>query len=277
MIIEFQERLAEEAVEGHYMMDAHEAALERADAEGIVKKAKEAIVAFKKLLDDVEKGWENIDNRVLGHIRFTPSLELSSGPNKYTRDYALVEIDRSKIDAASFTGNAVDLGTKIESPKFTCLIFPNPQNRHGFRYPPNRLFKIQGIIPNEEMCHPTVLDKNDNPCCIVMKRGNATGLTVGRANDFWSYVRNYYDNGDTQTSKEWAIFTYDSKSGPFSNKGDSGSGIVDSFGRLGGLLTGADGVTESSNITYATPVSFILDSLKANGYNVSVEATPAAY
>ncbi len=109
-----------------------------------------------------------------------------------------------------------------------------------------------------------------------MKRGNTTGLTVGRANDILSYVRNYYDNGDTQTSKEWAIFSYDNKSGPFSDKGDSGSGIVDCFGRLGGLLTGGDGVTESSDVTYATPISFILDSLKANGYKVTVEATLSA-
>ena len=59
-----------------------------------------------------------------------------------------------------------------------------------------------------------------------MKRGNTTGLTIGRANDISSYVRNYYDNGDTQTSKEWAIYPYDNQSSPFSDKGDSGSAIT---------------------------------------------------
>ena len=276
MIVDFQERRAKEAVEGHDGMDADEAALERTDAERLVKGAKDAIVAFKKLYDDVKKGWANIDNRILGYVRFSPSIKLGAGSNKYTRDYALVEIDSSKIDAASFTGNAIDLGTQIASDKFTRLMFPNPTNRHNFKYPTNRLFKVRGIVPDEEMRHPTILDQNGEPCLIVMKRGKTTGLTVGRANPISSYVRNYYGNGDTQTSKEWAIFPYDNKSGPFSAKGDSGSGIVDCFGRLGGLLTGGDGVSESSDVTYATPISFILDSLKANGYNVTVEATLGA-
>ncbi|KAL6301212.1 hypothetical protein BKA93DRAFT_828484 [Sparassis latifolia] len=258
MILEFQERRVKEAVEGHDGMDADDAARVRANAEGLVKEAKEAIVAFKKLCDDVEKDWANIDNRLLGYVRFSPPIELGAGQNKYTQDYALVEIDSSKIDAASFTGNAIDLGNQIGPAEFARLMFPNPENRHAFEYPTNGLFK------------------NDDPCLIVMQRGNTTGLTVGRANDILSYVRNYFDDGDTQTSKEWAIFSYDDKSGPFSDKGDSGSGIVDCLGRLGGLLTGGDGLTESSNVTCATPISFILDSLKANGYKVTVEATLSA-
>ena len=51
-------------------------------------------------------------------------------------------------------------------------------------------------------------------------------MTIDRADDISSYVRHYYDNGDTQTSKEWAIYPYDNKSGPFSNKDDSGSAIT---------------------------------------------------
>ena len=46
--------MPEEAVEGRDGMDVDEAALGRADAEGLVKDAKDAIVAFKKLYDDVE-------------------------------------------------------------------------------------------------------------------------------------------------------------------------------------------------------------------------------
>ena len=57
---------------------------------------------------------------------------------------------------------------------------------------------------------PTILDQNDDPCFIVMKRGNTTGLTIVRPTDISSYVLNYYDN----------------KSGRFSDKGDSGSAIT---------------------------------------------------
>ena len=42
-------------------------------------------------------------------------------------------------------------------------------------------------------------------------------------------VRNYYDNSDTQTWKEWVICPYDNKSGPLSDKGDSRPGICHEF------------------------------------------------
>ena len=155
-------------------------------------------------------------------------------------------------------------------------MFPNPENHHTFKYPKDRLFRVRGTVPDEEMRRPTILDQNSDPCLTVMKRGGTTGLTVGRANDVLSYVRNDCDNSDTQTSREWAIFAHDSNSGPFSAEGDSGAAIVDCFGRLGGLLTGGAGITGSPDVTYATPASFILDSLEANGYKVAVEAALGA-
>jgi hypothetical protein len=54
MVHEFQERPIKEAVEGHDGMDAEEAARERANGEGLVKEAKKAIVAFKKLHNEVD-------------------------------------------------------------------------------------------------------------------------------------------------------------------------------------------------------------------------------
>ena len=66
MVVELQERRAEEAVEGHDGMDADEAALERADAEGLMKGAKDAVVAFKKLYDDVEK--DSAENPTIGEM-----------------------------------------------------------------------------------------------------------------------------------------------------------------------------------------------------------------
>ncbi|RPA93384.1 hypothetical protein L873DRAFT_1815937 [Choiromyces venosus 120613-1] len=276
VIIEFQERRAKEAREGDNGMDGYVAVREHSDAKRLIKEAKDAIVAFEKLYDDVVKDWSKIENRVLGFVIFSPPIEISDGPNKYTQDYALVKVDSSKIDAASFTANAIDLGTQIALEEFTRLMYPHHTNSHTFKYPTDRLFKVKGMVPDKEMRHPTIMDENDEPCLLVMKRGNTTGLTLGRANDILSFVRNYFDNGETKTSKEWAIYPYDNKSGPFSAKGDSGSGIVDCLGRLGGLLTGGNGRTDSSDITYATPISFIIDSLKDNGYKVTTEATLTA-
>ncbi|RPA94248.1 hypothetical protein L873DRAFT_1702188, partial [Choiromyces venosus 120613-1] len=274
--IEFEERRAKEAAEGDNGMDIDEAMEEHADAERLITEAKDATVAFEKLYDDVVKGWSNIENRVLGFVVFSPPIEIRAGPNNYTQDYALIRIDSSKIDAANFTGNAIDLGTKIPSHKFRRLMFPQHTNSHTFKYPANRLFKVQGMVLDKEMRHPTIMDENGGPCLLVMKRGNTTGLTVGRANDILSFVRNYFDNGETKTSKEWAIYPYDNKSGPFAAKGDSGSAIVDCLGRLGGLITAGGGLTDPSDITYATPISFIIGSLKANGYKVTTEATLTA-
>jgi hypothetical protein len=62
------------------------------------------------------------------------------------------------------------------------------------------------------------------------------------------------------------ILPYDNKSGDFSAPGDSGSIIADGHGRIGGLLTGASGETESLDITYATPLFWLLPRIKENGF-----------
>ena len=89
---------------------------------------------FQETLRRCREGLGNIDHRVLGHVRFSPSIKPRAGSNKYTRDYALVEIDRSRMDTANFTGNVIDLSTQIASDEFTRLMFPNPKNSHTFDY-----------------------------------------------------------------------------------------------------------------------------------------------
>ncbi|RPB00457.1 hypothetical protein L873DRAFT_1827625 [Choiromyces venosus 120613-1] len=279
IIVEFHERRVKETVEDHDGRDVEDIVRKYAAVEKLVKEVEDAIVAFKKLYDDVEKDWGNIDNRILGYVRFSRSIEVGTCPNGYTQDYALIKIYSSKIDAASFTGNAINLGTQIAPDEFTCLMFPNSKNRNAFKYPTNCVFKVQGMVPDKEMRDPTIIDQNSEPCLLLMKRGNTTGLsglTLGRANDTLSFARNYFDNGETKTSKKWAIYPYDNKSGPFSAKGDCGSGIIDCLGRLGGLITAGGGLTDSSDTTYATPITLVIGSLEANGYNITSEATLTA-
>ncbi|TFY73127.1 hypothetical protein EWM64_g10885 [Hericium alpestre] len=54
------------------------------------------------------------------------------------------------------------------------------------------------------------------------------------------------------------------KSGAFSAKGDSGSVVVDGAGRIGGIPTGGGGTTDSSDVTYATPIGFVLKTIHGN-------------
>jgi len=57
-----------------------------------------------------------------------------------------------------------------------------------------------------------------------------------------------------------AIVPLNKESGPFSKKGDSGFVVVDGLGRIAGILTGGSGLTDSSDLTYVTPIEFIMEA-----------------
>jgi hypothetical protein len=229
-------------------------------------KARKAIEELDVLYRDILTHWTTPETRILGHIILSPPISVGVGSSgSYTEDWAVIEVDTSKVDTSNFGGNAIDLGTRIPFVKFIRMVCPNRQDTYPYNYPLDRLLRVKDIMPDEEMRHLTALDEDNDPCLMAIKRGNTTGLTVGRANNIFSYARIYYNDNKTETSKEWAILPLDSKSGPFSAKGDSGSVIVDRLGRIGGLLTGGAGATSSLDITYATPISFLLKRMQENG------------
>jgi hypothetical protein len=61
-------------------------------------------------------------------------------------------------------------------------------------------------------------------------------------------------------------YDIDIESGPFSAPGDSGSIVADGRGRVGGLITGGAGNTKFVDVTYATPLFWLLPRIKANGF-----------
>jgi hypothetical protein len=224
--------------------------------------AKQVLDDLNKLLHDVTTHWASPESRVIGHVVFSPSISFGFGNEQYTDDWALIEMDQSKLNK-NFLGNAIDLGTRISPGEFTAMMHPNIHDPPSFIYPADRLLKFTGTIPDEEMLRPAA----NEACIMVIKSGNATGLTIGRANDICSYARIYPHPG---VSREWAILPFDTKSGPFSDVGDSGSVVVDGQGRIGGLLTGGAGAAASLDITYATPVTFLLRRLKENGFSANL-------
>jgi hypothetical protein len=149
--------------------------------------------------------------------------------------------------------------------KFTRKCFPRDDANWSFKYPNNRLLPLMGIITDQQMRHPDMFDVNHEPCLLVVKSGNTTGTTIGRANGVFSIVREYYshDMNICQTSMEWGIFGYDNQSGAFSKPGDSGSIIADIKGRIGGMLTGGSGKMETLDMTYATPFWWLLKRIQA--------------
>ena len=69
------------------------------------------------------------------------------------------------------------------------------------------------MITDECMREPDMLHHDNEACLLVIKNGNATDVTIGRATGIFSFVRND-ETGDE--SMEWAIYNCDHKSGVFS-------------------------------------------------------------
>jgi hypothetical protein len=114
----------------------------------------------------------------IGHVIFSPPT------GQYTRDIAVITVDASKIDLASFGGNVVDLGFKYSPQKLSKMMNPDPKNANEFEYPGDRLLRLHGTIREED--NPDTYDDNGELGIMVMKLGRATDLTVGRANNMFS-------------------------------------------------------------------------------------------
>jgi hypothetical protein len=89
--------------------DAKEARKELKKTQVLLDEAKEAMEALESFHDQVKKQWSQPSQRVLGHIARSPPITLGAGTEGFTEDYAIVELDRSKIEKA-FEGNVIDLG-----------------------------------------------------------------------------------------------------------------------------------------------------------------------
>jgi len=141
----------------------------------------------------------------------------------------------------------------------------NPTSPTSFKFPVNRLLTLRDRSPR-----PPTLDADNGPCLILFRNGAKTSTTVGKASKVSSYTRNYFA-GQYQESREWpviptnkrsgTVIPIDKHSGAFSANGDSGSCVADAFQRIGDILTGGSGGTKSSDMTYFTPITFIVKVL----------------
>ncbi|KAI9566737.1 hypothetical protein HD554DRAFT_2025104, partial [Boletus coccyginus] len=166
-------------------------------------------------------------------------------------------------------GDDCNLGTKLSPGEFVVKCFPHEDPNWEFHYPFDRLLPLSGAITDELMRTPDMWDSDGDPQLLVVKSGSATNTTLGRANGVeFSVVREYFtDMSVHQTSMEWGIINYDSKSEVFSEPGDSGAIIADIRGRIGGMITGGCGKSESAfDMTYATPFWWLLQRIRANGF-----------
>lgn len=132
----------------------------------------------------------------------------------------------------------------------------------NFYYPDERLLELRGILSAKEIRTPNKKDFKGDPIRYVIKHGHTTLTTIGRLNGFESHVRHYFATGN-RDSVEVAIYPYDNDFSPFSSRGDSGSIIVDATGKFVALLTSGTGPTDSSDITYGSPMHWLWEIIKA--------------
>lgn len=90
--------------------------------------AKEQISFFENLAKSL-KHLQPLDNRVVGHAVLSPPIAVGK-PHNYMMDWCMYEIDTHKLEY--FSGNVVDLGTKISAERLVQVMNPNIQNSLKF-------------------------------------------------------------------------------------------------------------------------------------------------
>ncbi|KAH9035841.1 hypothetical protein EDB84DRAFT_1588082 [Lactarius hengduanensis] len=247
-----------EAVEGENTMVARA----RQVFEGKLTEAEMTITAVDEFHGDITNQWSTVSQRVLGYVVYAPPISVSTGPKKFTEDWALIDLYLDKIDWDGFKGNIIYLGNKISADDFVLKMHPHPEGRSSFKFPIGGLLQVKGVVKENEIRQPTQLDKNGEECLLVIKNGKSTGVTIGRGTGIESFIREYDEYGNESTSMEVAIYSYSHKDGAFSASGDSGSIVVDGLGRIVGLLTGGTGAIDSTDVTYLTPYFWLEERIK---------------
>ena len=142
-------------------------------------------------------------------------------------------------------------------------MYPQPVDEANYPYPQDGLLQACGVVQDDEMRNPQYVDVHGEKCLLVVKNGLTTGTTVGRTNGLESFTCIYEKNGINQTSIEFAVLPYDTRRGPFSERGDSGSIVLARDGRIVGILTGGAGPIDETDISYITPYWWVEKEIKA--------------
>ncbi|TCD60963.1 hypothetical protein EIP91_009244 [Steccherinum ochraceum] len=218
------------------------------------------------------RSWKNPKSRVIGHVVHAFPISGSNPPHGYTIDASIIHLDEKKF--TNFIGNVVDLGTTFGSGKFISLMNPRKDPNSDFVWPDDGLLRLDGVLTAAQMNTPNTLDANGEPVRYVIKHGCNTQTTIGQFNGFRSFRRLYGLIGQFD-SEEAAIIPYNSALSPFSKGGDSGSLIVASGGQFMGLLTGGTGPTDSTDVTYATPMHWLWnDVIRLQFPNATLDVGP---
>ena len=247
----------------------------RVKREKLAKEERDTDV-LEKFYHEVKNQWGDIARRNIGHVHWAPEISVDVEGRRYTLDIGTFEVDPTRFKD-HFKGNVVDLGalthlshthlvhqkqpyvgSKFTPRQLTDMFYPQSGGRTTFKFPTNGLLRIKGFVTPELLANPDLFDSNGEPCLVVMKEGNTSGLTVG----CYAGMEAYLCSELGVESVELAIYNYNKQSGPFSAKGDSGSLIFDGQGRMVGILRSGMSKGGSSHVTYATPAWWAMEQLR---------------
>ncbi|KAJ3797639.1 hypothetical protein GGU11DRAFT_824353 [Lentinula aff. detonsa] len=218
---------------------------------------------LKNFFVNIKKNWSKAKDRVIGFVRWAPSIGVGVAPHRYTRDLCVIELDKKFSLAVISLRISLSLpGPEMSESKLKSLIYERVDVPSDFKYPDNGLLVLQGMLTADQVNNPMNLNLEDDRLRRVLKRGFATNTTVGTLTRFISFVRQYFQTGN-KDSLEVAILSHEQDLGTFSKGGDSGSLIVSTIGEFIALLTGGTNKgTNASDITYATLFEWVWDLVK---------------
>ncbi|KAF5622148.1 uncharacterized protein FTJAE_11009 [Fusarium tjaetaba] len=247
-----------------------------------LENAKEAKERFEKLQEE--------KSRIIGHVLYSPKYSLGTSITGASRlrDWALVELHQDKHETVfSEIRNMVVAGPRagIELWKVLYEELDNEdQERVEKRLPfhHTNTYDLTRTVHEFEMRLPNEASRSleNERAMVVAKFGRGTGLTFGVANQVKSVTRMPI-LGQEFISEEWCILGHKKRGQrrqPFSTDGDSGSCILDMYGRIGGMLTSGKPAQlakeEDADISYATPIDWLLkdinEKLTEKGFQVKL-------
>ncbi len=99
----------EERENGTNPVDVEKAKAYRIETQRLLDKAEKAMEALAVLLNQVNKDWKTLNDRVLGHILCSPAIALGVSEHRFTEDWGIFQVNRTKL-GDGFQGNKIDLG-----------------------------------------------------------------------------------------------------------------------------------------------------------------------
>ena len=228
--------------------------------------AQRTIVECQRLLEEIGK-WRTLESRKVGHIVYSPPMESFPGLAA-TCDVCVLKFDKDKF--TSPPRNVVHLGAKYSVGELMGKLNPHPECKYKIEWPDGLLMELRDPVKLEELERPDMLNEEGENCLLVFKYGRTTGLTMGYTNEAKSLRKVYLPNGQDFATMEFGVMDIDRSKGTFSERGDSGSVIFDKTGRMVGLLTAGSGSTDTTDVTFLSPIIHLVDHLKNKGFHLKL-------